>query len=102
MANEMQAKEPFPAQLRMAQVTPIFKKDDSFPENKTVSMLPTLSKIYERLFSEQLSDHFNSIFNDYLSAFRTSYGCQITLLRLVEDWKQALEQNKYVGPFWLT
>ena len=71
MTNEMQAKEAFPTQ-----VTPIFKKDDPFLEKKycPVSILPTLSKIYERLLSEQLSDNFNSIFHDYLSAFRASYG----------------------------
>ena len=47
--------------------------------------------------SEQLTEHFNSIFHDFLSAFRASYGCQTTLLLLVEDWKQALDNNMYVG-----
>ena len=99
MANEMQAKEAFPTQLKSAQVTPIYKKDDPFTEKnyRPVSILPTLSKIYERLLSEQLTEHFNSIFHDFLSAFRASYGCQTTLLRLVEDWKQALDNNMYVG-----
>ena len=32
LANEMQAKEAFPTQLKCAQVTPIFKKDDPFTE----------------------------------------------------------------------
>ena len=73
-------------------MTPSLKKN-----YRPVSILSTLSKIYERLLSEQLSDHFNSIFHDYLSAFRASYGCRTTLLRLVEDWKQALDQNMYVG-----
>ena len=43
----------------MAQVTPIFEKDDTFLEKnyRPVSILPTLSKIYERLLSEQLNDH---------------------------------------------
>ena len=95
----MQAKEAFPTQLKCAQVTPIFKKDDPFTEKnyRPVSILPTLSKIYERLLSDQLTDHFNSLFHDFLSAFRASYGCQTTLLRLVEDWKQALDKNMYVG-----
>ena len=77
----------------------IYKKDDPFTEKnyRPVSILPTLSKIYERLLSEQLTEHFNSIFHDFLSAFRASYGCQTTLLRLVEDWKQALDNNMYVG-----
>ena len=99
MAYEMQAKEAFPTQLISAQVTPIYKKDDPFTEKnyRPVSILPTLSKIYERLLSKQLTEHFNSIFHDFLSAFRASYGCQTTLLRLVEDWKQALDNNMYVG-----
>ena len=56
------------------------------------------AQIYKRLLSEQLSDHFNLIFHDFLSAFRVSYRCQTTLLwRLIEDWKQALDNYMYVG-----
>ena len=35
LANEMQAKEAFPSQLKCAQVTPIFKKNDNFTEKNT-------------------------------------------------------------------
>ena len=35
MANEMQAKEAFPTQLKSAQVTPIYKKDDPITEKIT-------------------------------------------------------------------
>ena len=54
-------------------------------------------KKYERLLGNQLRAHFNDIFHSYLSAFRTSYGCQTTLLRIVEDWKEALDKNMFVG-----
>ena len=30
-------------------------------------------------------------------AFRTSYGCQTALLRIVEDLKEALDKNMFVG-----
>ena len=75
----------------MAQVTPVYKKDDPFIQKnyRPVSILPTMSKLYERLLSDQLSAHFNSIFHNFLAAFRASYGCQTTLLRIVEDWKAA-------------
>ena len=62
-----------------------------------MSILPILSKIYERLISDQLSEHFNKIFHNFLSAFRPAYGCQTTLLRIVEDWKEALDKDMYVG-----
>ena len=99
IANMMLSKETFPSQLKKAQVTPIFKKDDPFvPKNyRPVSILPSLSKIYEGLFGNQLTAHFDKIFHTYLAAFRTSYGCQTTLLRIVEDWKEALDKNMFVG-----
>lgn len=40
---------------------------------------------------------FNDHFNIYLSAFRSGYGCQTELLKVIEDWKLALDQNKYVA-----
>ena len=94
MANEMQAKEAFQTRLKSAQVTPIYKKDDPFTEKIPSCQYFTNT---ERLLSEQLTEHFNSVFHDFLSAFRASYGCQTTLLRLVEDWKQALDNNMYIG-----
>jgi hypothetical protein len=44
-----------------------------------------------------LSDFFENIFNPYLCAFRRGHGCQTTLLRLLEDWRNALEKNQYVA-----
>jgi hypothetical protein len=35
--------------------------------------------------------------NPYLCAFRKGHGCQTTLLRLLEDWPNALEKNQYVA-----
>ena len=32
-----------------------------------------------------------------LSAFRPGFGCQTTLLKIVEDWKRALDDNKYIA-----
>ena len=49
------------------------------------------------MISLQLSEHFETIFNKLLCAFRKGHGCQTTLLKLLEDWKQALDQNHYVA-----
>ena len=32
-----------------------------------------------------------------LSAFRAGYGCQTALLKVIEDWKIALDENKYIA-----
>ena len=37
------------------------------------------------------------IFHSFFAAFRPTFGCQTTLLRLVEDWKKALDETLYIG-----
>jgi hypothetical protein len=32
--------------------------------------------------------------NPFLSAFRSGHGCQTVLLKIIEDWKKALDDNK--------
>ena len=64
---------------------------------KPVSILPIPSKIFEKVLSEQLSSYYDAIFDNVLCAFRKGHGCQTTLLRLLEDWKQALVNNEYVA-----
>ena len=85
--------------LKKAQVTPLHKKND--PLSKTnyrpVSVLPVFSKIIEKVFETQLSDFFDTIFNPFLCAFRRGHGCQTTLLRLLEDWHEALDKNYYIA-----
>jgi hypothetical protein len=89
----------FPDSLKKAQVTPLHKKND--PLSKTnyrpVSVLPVFPKIFEKVFETQLSDFFDTIFNPFLCAFRRGHGCQTTLLRLLEDWREALDKNYYIA-----
>ncbi|MCU7801455.1 MAG: reverse transcriptase family protein, partial [gamma proteobacterium symbiont of Lucinoma myriamae] len=89
----------FPDILKSAQVAPLHKKNDPMEKSnyRPVSVLPTISKVYENTLSEQLSSHFENIFDQYLCAFRKGHGCQTTLLRLIEDWKVALDKNEYVA-----
>ena len=42
----------------------------------------------------QLSDNFNNNFNPFSAAFRKGFRCQSTLLRLLEDWRKALDNHK--------
>ena len=89
----------FPHDLKSAQVCPIYKKDDPFIKKnyRPVCILTSHSKIFEDMMFIQLTEHFNSIFDNYLAAFRKGFGCQTTLLRLAEDWKKDLDKQQYVG-----
>ena len=99
LINATYESSKFPSGLKGAQVVPLFKKKD--PLNKEnfrpVSLLPVISKIYERSMHEQLSDHLNASFHPFLAAFRKGFGCQSTLLRLLEDWRKALDNQQCVG-----
>ena len=89
----------FPDRLKQAQVTPVFKKNDPLEKSnyRPVSILPAPSKFFEKVLSNQLTIHFDNIFDNFLCAFRKGHGCQTTLLKLVEDWKLALDSNQYVA-----
>lgn len=93
----------FPDRLKEAQVTPIYKKSDPFLKNnyRPVSILPIPSKFFEKVMSEQLSEFFENIFDKFLCAFRKGHGCQTTLLKLLEDWKLALERTEYLAAIFM-
>ena len=46
---------------------------------------------------DQLAEYFEAVFNPFLAAFRKGFGCQTTLLRLLEDWKRALDNHECVA-----
>ena len=64
---------------------------------RPVSILPVVSKFFERAIYQQLIDYFENIFHPSLSAFRPGYGCNTALLKIIEDWKQAVDKNHYVA-----
>ena len=78
-------------------VAPIHKKNSTLDKSnfRSVSILPYI--IFERAIKEWIVDFFNPHFNMYLYAFRLGFGCQSTLLRIIEDWEQAIDEIKYVA-----
>ena len=89
----------FPNSLKVAQVVPVHKKNSTLSKGdyRPVSVLPAISKNFERAVYIQITDFFDNCFNIFLSAFRDGYSCQDTLIRIVEDWRISLEDNHYVA-----
>ena len=89
----------FPDQLKKAEVSPLFKKDDNMNKVnfRPVSILVCISKIFEKVYRNQMTDFFDAILSISLSAFRKSYSCETVLVRLVEDWKALLDKHQVVG-----
>ena len=97
--NESIRQSHFPSQHKSAEVGPLHKKEDVLiKENyRPVSILTSLSKIFEKITDNQLSTFKSSIFSDILSAFRSGYNTQYVLMDLVEQWKEALDGSMSSG-----
>ena len=89
----------FPDILKYAEVNALFKRiDELIKENyRPVSVLTAVSKIFERVFNIQMSTYFDMLFSKFLSGFRQKYSCQSTLLRMIEEWKSAIDKGNLVG-----
>ena len=99
LINKSISSAKFPDNLKEAQVVPLYKKNSQLEAGnyRPVNILLVVSKFFERTTYQQLIDYFDNIFNPYLSAFRPGYGCNTALLKVIEDWKKAVDNNLYVA-----
>ena len=77
----------FPDNLKLADVTPVFKKDNTFDKKsyRLVSVLPMISKIYEKLMQRRINNHITSDLSPYLCRYRKVYNTQQALVSLIEE-----------------
>ena len=62
----------FPAALKLAHITPAFKKGskNSKENYRPISILPNISKIYERCMYKQMSNYLGNFFSKFQCGFR--------------------------------
>ena len=91
-SNALSCSE-YPASLKYADITPIFKKDDKTDKTnyRPISILPNLSKIYERFMQNQMYPYLNQIFSKYQCGFRKGYNAQHCLMAMIEKWRKFLD-----------
>ena len=95
----------FPSRLKEAYVLPLFKsgaKDD--PNNyRPISILPTISKIFERHVANQLHSYFDKtdILHTYQSGFRKNHSCQTSLIALTDKWLKQMDNGKLIGTIFI-
>ena len=89
----------FPDSLKCANVRPIYKKVDPFDKKnyRLVSILPLLSKVYERVIYEQASNYFEPFFNKILCGYRKAPSRQHALFELLVSWQTSLNRGEFVG-----
>ena len=79
--------------IKKAEVAPVYKKSDKFNKSnyRPVSIiLPILAKVFEKVVAHQITPFLNTVFSCHLAPLRQGYGCQDTLLTLIENWRKDL------------
>ena len=99
MFNTCVQESVFPTDLKMSEISPVFKKNDNLCKNnyRSVNVLTIFSKLFEKVIADQLTEFFCHILNPGISAYRKGYSCQHVILYLTEYWRKALDNGDHVG-----
>ena len=89
----------FPSVKKKASVTPAFKKEDRQIKTnyRPISVLNVFSEIFERFLLYQMLPFIDNLMSSFMLAYRSRYSTKHALLRLIEQWRACLGQNKFVG-----
>ena len=82
----------FHNELKEADIVPVHKKK-SKGNYRPISILPNISKVYERCLYDQMSEFFGNIFSKYQCGFRKGYSTQHCLLVMIEKWKKVVDND---------
>ena len=79
----------FPSILKNANVTPVHKKDDP-SDFRPVSVLPLLSKVFERIIYNQLAKCRDTSLNKLLCGFKKAHFTLHALFKLLQRCQEEL------------
>ena len=82
--NNMIDTDVYPEQLKWADVTPAHKK-----AIRPISILPNISKTFERCLFKQLINYFEDYFSKYQCGFRKGFSVAKCFLPMIEKWKES-------------
>ena len=97
--NDSIISDIFPGELKLADIVPIFKKEDQNDKAnyRPISLLPLISKLYEKVLYQQIEDFANNILSPKLCGFRKGHSTQHALLNLLKNWQKCLDKSGVVG-----
>ena len=97
--NKILGNKVFTQELKLANVTPIFKIDDATlcKNYRPISVLSSTSKIFERIIQNQLVTFIEEFISPNLCGYRKPFSMQDALVTHVEKWKKVIDNAGYTG-----
>ena len=97
--NSHMSKCTFPEELKAGDITSLFKQEDAFSKKnyRPITVLPSVSKIFERLMQNQMMPFVQKFLSPLLCGFREGYGTQHALLRLIETCNKSIDSGRGGG-----
>ena len=89
----------FSDKIKIAEPSPIYKNENpDFKGNyRPISVLPAVSKVYDRVLKDQINPYFHEILSNILYVFRAGYSTQHALIRMLIKWRRCLDTSGLVG-----
>ena len=88
----------FPDAFKTAKTIPIHKKGDSalLSNYRPISLLPTISKIFERIIYNQLYQYFNDngLLAEQQYGFRSHHSTEYATTKLIDHISQEMDSGK--------
>ena len=97
--NDCIEKSTFPDELKCADVSSLPKNGSTNTRTnfRPISVLPTVSKLFERIMDKQIVAYITPFLSSLLCGFRQGYSAQHALVRLLEKFKISLDEGCKAG-----
>jgi hypothetical protein len=88
----------FPDAWKQSKLIPIPKNrtPSTLSDYRPISILPSLSKVIEKILKEQITEHLNKfgLLDQYQSAYRVAHSTSSAVLNIVDDIRRSADSNK--------
>ena len=97
--NDCKHDNQYPLSLKASGVTPIHKKDEktAMKNYRPVSLIPIVSKLFERNMYDQILEYINNFLSPYLFGYRKGHSTEQYLIVILEIWRKALDDKNSAG-----
>ena len=97
--NEIIMQKCFPNNLKLVDVILVLKKEGAslLKNYGPVSVLPVVSKIYERIMQKQILQYRDKHISLHWCGYRKGYSTQTALISMLKKWKLSIDNEGFAG-----